>query len=143
MRFVSTLVLSLIVGLTLVLGGCAHAAKSAPRPLSVAVAVTPLGAGTVSAGQVAQIHQALRPEFERTGYIFANSRKNADLVLTVSFIPNPGGQGGRISFTSLEPTEQFREATDGGETPEAKEFRRRAQDLQAIVEAKGRNPDSH
>jgi hypothetical protein len=140
MRFLSILTFAVLGSLTIGIGGCATAQQST-RHLSVAVAI--IGTQTISAQQVVQIHQALRPELESAGYTLADSNATADLVLTVSFIPIPGGPGGRIKLTSLEPTAQFRRATEGAsDTSEAKEWRRLERDLQAIVEAQGRNPDS-
>ena len=139
MRFRSILTLAL-ASVTLGTGGCNSASQPKPRP-SVAVAIAAVGAETVSAGQVARIHQTLRPEIEGAGFVFADRNATADLVLTVSFTPIPGSPGGRIKLTSLEPTAEFRRATEGGESVEAKQFRRLERELQSIVEAQSRNPD--
>jgi hypothetical protein len=124
------------------MGGCATTERTNPRALAVTIAVTPVGARTVSAEQVAQIHQALKPELQRAGYVLADHSAMADLVLTVSFTPMPGGTGGRVKITGLEPTAQFRRETDGGDTEEAKELRRRLREIQRWAEGQSRNSDS-
>jgi glutathione S-transferase len=133
--------LSLVFVATLIfaVGGCTTPQAARARPLSVAIAITPVGTGTVSAAQAAEIQRALRPELEGAGYVLADRPTAADLVLTVSFVPAPGGPGGRIRLTGLEPTDQFRRATEGSDTLEAKEFRRLERELQSIVEARGKN----
>ena len=136
-----TLLVVAIAGTLLNFSACKTAPPPKQRPISVAVAVTPVGADAVSAAQVLQIHRALRPEIESAGYVLADPNAPADLVLTVSFTSVPGGASGRIKLISLEPAGEFRRATEGAETDEAKRFRRLERELQSIVEAQGRNPE--
>jgi hypothetical protein len=131
-RSTGIFVLTLLAGLILC-PACSTASRSEPRPLSVAVAITPVGA-TLSAEQIARVHGALKPELQRVGYTFAESSAAADLVLLVTFSPIAGGTGGRLKIIGLEPTAEFRRATDGADTPEAKEMRRRQREIEQWVE---------
>ena len=140
MRLVSIFTAAVVAASMLVLSGCGTTRK--PRPLSVAVAITTTGAEKVSTAQMAQIYQALRPEIEGAGYIFAERNATADLVLTVRLAPNAGAAGGHIKLTSLEPTDEFRRAMEGSESAESKQWRRLERELQATAEALGRNLDS-
>src|SRR5687768_7577698 len=100
--FPSQIALLFLAGV-LCCGGCATTERGSPRPLAVAVAITPIGARSVSAEQVARVHEALKPEIHRAGYTLAPGSAAADLVLVVSFTPTPGGSGGRVKITGLEP----------------------------------------
>lgn len=121
--------------------GCGTAPRA--RSLSVLIAITPMGAESVSPAQVAQIHHVLKPSVEAAGYTLAENDAAADLVLTVSFIPIPGMAGGRIKLISLEPSPEFRRATaTAGESAESKQMRRLERELQSAAEALGRNLDA-
>ena len=137
MRFSAIAVYVIFVGLVL-LSGCTNARTRNPRSLSVSVAITPIGASSLSTEQVARIHEAVKPELLRAGYTFAQTSSSADLVLLVSFTPVAGGSGGRVKVTGLEPTAQFRRATAGGDTPEANEMRRRQREFEQWLERQNR-----
>ncbi len=122
--------------------GCASNGRPNPRPLSVSVSITPIGASSLSTEQVVRVHEAIKPQLLQSGYTFAVSSSAADLVLLVSFTPIPGGNGGHVRITGIEPTAQFRRETDGGDTPEAKEMRRRQRELEQWIERQGRSSDS-
>ncbi len=128
MNVVTKTSLLVLPAIALGLGGCASHAKA--RPLAVIVAVRPVNAKPLSTEQVARIHQALDPELLRAGYVLADLTASADLVVTVSFTPTPAGSGGQVKITGIEPTAQFRRATDDGDTPEAKELRRRLSEIE-------------
>jgi hypothetical protein len=140
MRFASITVLTSFAGMILC-SACTSVDRSVQRPLSVSVAITPIDARSISNAQAAQVHEALRPELQRAGYTFADNSMTADLVLLVSFTPTVGGNGGRVKITGLSPTAEFRRATDNGDTPEAKEMRRRQRELEQWVERQSRNSD--
>ena len=122
-------------------GGAARS-RHAARPVSVAVAVTPIGVTSISTEQTKRVHAALIPELQRAGYSLAQTSAAADLVLLVSFTPTPEGEGGRVKIMGLEPSAQFRRSTDNGDTPEAKEMRRRQRELQQWIDRQLTHPDS-
>ena len=122
--------------------GVAVGSRHALRPVSVAVAVTPVGVESISSAQTKLVHAALVPELQRAGYSLAQSGVSADLVLLVSFTPTPGGPGGRVQIMGLQPSAQFRRSTDNGDTPEAKEMRRRQQELQHWIDRQSSHSDS-
>ena len=138
MHSVSSFVLVLLAAAVLC-SGCATRERQNARTLSVTVAITPLGARTLSSDQVIRIHDALKPELLRAGYSFAGNSSTADLVLLVSFTPIPDGNGGRVKIIGIEPTAQFRRETDGGDTPEAKEMRRRQREFELWAERQKSN----
>jgi hypothetical protein len=135
----SSISLLFLAGVMLCFGGCATAERASLRPLAVAVAITPIGTSSLSAEQVTRVHAALGPEIQRAGYTLAQSSAAADLVLIVNFTPTPGGGGGRVKITGLEPTAQFRQATAGGDTPEAKEMRLRQREIELWIERQHRS----
>ncbi len=134
--------LCILAGMALGFSACVNADRATQRPVAVAVAISPIGTRTLSADQVAQVHEALKPEILRAGYSLAPSRAAADLVLIVSYTPVDGGSGGRVKIMTLEPTARFLQATDGGDTPEAKEMRRRQRELEQWIERQSRSSDS-
>lgn len=125
----------------LAFAGCVHT-KSPPRPLRVAIAITPVGVASLSTAQTAHIHAALKPQVEQRGFVFAEISAAADLVLLVKFTPTPGSAGGHVQIMGIQPTTQFRRETNSGDTPEAQEMRRRQRELEQWVERQGRLGDS-
>ena len=64
----------------------------------------------------------------------------ADFVMTVSFTPATASSGPRVRVVGVEPTERFRSATDGENTAEAKEWRKRLRELETSSAIWGPNP---
>ena len=122
----------------LALVGCATSRQASRQP-AVAIAVGLIAGGPPSAGDLARIHRALQPEFARIGLAMAGTRAEADFVATVSFDPTAGPDG-RIVVNGIEPTAKFRAATDDGDTPEAREWRRRQREIELWMERQNR-PD--
>jgi hypothetical protein len=108
----------------------------------VAIAVRLVGDAIPSAHQVNHIRQVLQSELLRKGFTLAEDPGVAEYVLTVSFIPAPDGEGGRVSIASFEPARRFRDATDAGDTPEAKEWRRRLREIEGWAQLQGSGRDS-
>jgi len=106
------------------------------------MAVTPIGARSLSHEQVACVHEALIPEIRRAGYSVAKNRADADFMVLVNFTPVAGGSGGRVKITGLEPTAPFLRATEQGDTPEARELRRRQREIEQWMERQSRNSDA-
>ena len=128
----------LIIGL-LMATGCATVREESP---TVAIAVRLAGdVVPPSADHIRHIRAGLQPSLQRAGFALAEDATVADYVLTVTFRPAVDGQGGHVSIASFEPTRQFREATDAGDTPEAKEWRRRQREIEQWMERQGRGQD--
>jgi hypothetical protein len=125
----------MLVILTLAYAGCATLPKRTP---TVAIAVRLTGNGVPAPDHLAHIRAGLQPSLVRAGFVLAEDASIADYVLTVAFIPAITGQGGQVSIASFEPTRRFREAIDAGDTPEAKEWRRRQREIEEWVERQSR-----
>jgi hypothetical protein len=97
---------------------------------AVAIAIGPVGNRPPSAAEVSETLQALQPALLRAGASLADRKEAADFVMTVSFIPATGESGSRIKVVGIEPTARFQAATDRGDTPEAKEWRRRVREIE-------------
>lgn len=97
---------------------------------AVAIAIRPVGDRPPSSDEMRQTLEALRPALLRAGASIAERRDLADFVLTVTFTPATGSSGSRVTVAGLEPTARLREANEGGETPETKEFRRRVRQME-------------
>jgi len=125
----------------LALVGCATTHQP-PKPPTVAIAVGPVAGAAPTAEHLTRIHQALQPEFARIGLAMAGTRAEADFVATVSFDPT-AGPNGRIVVNGIEPTAKFRTATDDGDTPEAREWRRRQHEIELWMERQHRPDPSY
>jgi hypothetical protein len=101
-----------------------------PRLPAVAIAIRPVGDRPPSPDEIRQTLEALRPALLRAGASVAERRDLADFVMTVTFTPATGSSGSRVIVNGIEATARFRDATQGGETPETKEFRRRVRDME-------------
>jgi hypothetical protein len=110
--------------------GCSTTAPRSPAAPSVAIAVIAATGVPPSVEQITRILEALRPELARVGFRVTEAREAADYLVTVSFTPSPGFNGGRVAVVGIEPSTQFRTATGASETPEAKEWRRRLGEIE-------------
>lgn len=128
----------LLMGAVFVGAGCSTPGQ---RLTAVAIAVRPVGNRPPSTEEIRRIHDSLQPALIRMGASVAQSREGADLVMTVDFIPATGDSGPRVKVIGVEPTARFREATDGGDTPEANDWRRRQREMEAWAERQGRGLD--
>jgi hypothetical protein len=97
---------------------------------AVAIAIGPVGNRPPSPAEVSETLQALQPALLRVGASVADQKEAADFVLTVNFIPATSESGSQIRVVGIERTARFQEATDRGDTPEAKEWRRRVQEIE-------------
>ena len=132
---------SLITGLLSLAATCVGAGCTSPAPPrlpAVAIAITPVGNRPPSAEEIHRVHQALTPALLQMGALVAERRDVADFVITVSFTPATASAGSRVTVIGVEPTARFREATDGGDTPEAKEWRRRMREIEGWAGSQGR-----
>jgi hypothetical protein len=103
----------------------------APQNLpTVVIALRPVGDRAPAPDEIRQTLEALRPALSRAGASLTERRDLADFVLTVTFTPATGSSGSRVIVNGLEPTARQRDAMDGGETPETKEFRRRIRGME-------------
>src|SRR5688572_16255994 len=103
----------------------------APQRLpTVAIGIRPIADRPPSPDEIRQTLEALRPALLRAGAAIAERRDLADFVLTVTFTPATDSSGSRVTVAGLEPTARLRDAIDGGETPETKEFRRRVRQME-------------
>ena len=116
--------------------GCISHAQ--PRLPAVAIAIRPVGDSPPSAEDINLVLQALKPALLQKGASVAERRELADFVMTVSFTPATASAGSRVTVISIEPTARFRDATDGGDTPEAKEWRRRVREIEGWAASQGR-----
>jgi hypothetical protein len=74
------------------------------------------------------------------GFRLAEARNAADFVVTVSFTPIPGGSGGRVTVTGIEPSAEFRRMMGTGETEEEREYRRRLREYEQWAQRQNRDP---
>jgi hypothetical protein len=100
-----------------------------PRLPAVAIAIRPVGDRPPSAEEVQLVLQALRPALLQKGASVAERRDLADFVMTVNFMPATAASASRVTVLGIEPTARYRESTEGGETPEMKEWQRRLRQL--------------
>src|SRR5688572_1641209 len=124
-----SLVLTVLLSLsaTFVVTSCTSPTQA--RLPAVAIAIRPVGDRPPSAEEVQQVLQVLKPALIQKGASVAERRDLADFVMTVSFTPASAASGSRVTVIGLEATSRYREASDGGETPEMREWRRRMQQL--------------
>jgi hypothetical protein len=130
-------VVLLSLGAAFVGASCTSPAEQ--RVPAVAIAIRPVGDRPPSAEEVQLVLQALKPALLQKGASVAERRDLADFIMTVGFVPATSSSGSRVRVISIEPTARFREATDGGDTPEAKEMRRRVRDLEGWNGGEGRS----
>jgi hypothetical protein len=103
----------------------------------VAIAIRPNGGRPPSTEEIQQVLQAFKPALSQKGASVAERRDLADFVLTVSYTPATISAGSRVTVIGIEPTPRFRDATDGGDTPEAKEWRRRVREIEGFAGSRG------
>ena len=126
----ASIILTILFTLAAAFMGASCTTPAQPRLPTVAIAIRPVGDRPPSPDEIRQTLEALRPPLLRAGASIAARRDLADFVLTVTFTPATASSGSRVSVNGLEPTARLRDATDGGETPEMKEFRRRVRDME-------------
>ncbi len=119
--------------------GCSATSKRSINSPVVAVAVSTQGGAPPTAAEVARIHQALQPELTRAGFSLAADREAAAFIVSVTFTRPSGIDGERVKITGFEPRKQFHDATNGGDTPEAREVRRRQREYEQWVERQARS----
>jgi hypothetical protein len=120
--------------------GTSCTSPAQPRVPAVAIAIRPVGDSPPSTEEIQQVLQALKPALLQKGASVAERRDAADFVMTVSFTPATASAGSRVTVIGVEPTARFREATDGEDTPEAKEWRRRLREVGSDVIQQGFRP---
>ena len=124
--------------------GCAapNRTASASSLPSVALVVRLAGGGTLSPAQLRTIHEGMQKDLAAAGYCFARNTPAADFLVTVRFTPdalNP--DDGHIAVTAVEPNPMNRRGaayTENG-SDEAKEQRRRMQEIERWVELQARS----
>ena len=119
--------------------GCTHPVQQ--RLPAVAVAIRPVDDRPPSTVETQLVLQALKPALLQAGASIAERGDPADFVMTVSFIPATESSASRVKVIGIEPTPRFRDATDGADSPEAKDWRRRLRDIEQWVEREGRRSD--
>jgi hypothetical protein len=130
-------IVALLFLLLLAIAGTSCSTTPAPRSVAmpaVAVAVTSADGSRPSTEQLTRIYQAMQPELLKVGLRLAEGRNAADFVVTVSFTPTPGGSGGRIAVTGIEPSAEFRRKIGNGESEEARELRRRVREMEMLMQ---------
>ena len=119
-----------LLSLTAAFMGAGCATPVEQRLPTVAIAIRPVGNRPPSPDEIRQTLEALRPALLQAGASVAERRDLADFVLTVTFAPATDSSGSRVTVAGLEPTARLRDAVDGGESPETKEFRRRVRQME-------------
>ena len=127
----ASIILAVLLSLAVPFVGTSCTSPAQPRLPAVAIAIRPVGNRPPSAEETHLVLQALKPALLQKGASVAERRDLADFVMTVSFTPATAASGSRVTVIGLEPTTRFRDGSDGGETPEMKEWRRRLRELDA------------
>ena len=123
------------------LAGCAAPVREVKGSPAVTVLVRLVGGGTLSPGQLANIHRSLQNDIKAAGYHFAANSHVADLLVTVRFTPdalNP--DFGHVAVTSIEPNPLNRRGSASLKdvSEEEKELRRKVQDIERWTESQAR-----
>jgi hypothetical protein len=102
----ATLGVAALVGIA----GCSSAPRAVSKP-SVAIAITTADSHAPSRAEVAFIYQAVQPEIEGAGYVFAANPRTADYLAHVRYAADQfGSSGGRITIVSVDPNDGRRDA---------------------------------
>jgi hypothetical protein len=128
MRRAST-ILIVLLSLVAAFAGAGCSSPIQQRLPAVAIAIRPVGDRPPSKEEISQVLGALKPALLQKGASVAERRDLADFVMTVSFTPATAASGSRVTVIGIESTARYRDGSDGGDTPEMKEWRRRLQQL--------------
>ena len=88
---------------------CTSAQRSSRAGRSAAIAIVMEGGGVPTAGHVAEVYAAIRPEIARLGYVIAADPRSAEVVVHVKFKPDLSGAGGRVSILNVASTTDQRQ----------------------------------
>ena len=88
---------------------CTSAQRTSRAGRSAAVAIVMEGGGVPTAGHVAEVYTAMRPEIARLGYVMAADPRSAEVVVHVKFKPDLSGAGGRVSILNVASTTDQRQ----------------------------------
>ena len=133
-------ILLLALAAVCAIAGCATPAR--PNLAAVAIAIRPVGDRPPTADETRQVLQALQPALLRVGAAIAPSRADADFLMTVTFTPATASSGSRVLVNGIEPATRYKNATDAGDTPEAREWRRRLREIEGWAQSQNSGRDS-
>lgn len=133
-------IFTVLLPLAAIGAGAGCTSPTSPRLPTAAIAIRPVENRPPSAEEAQVVLQTLRPMLLQKGAALAERSDSADFVVTVNFTPANAGSGPRVTVIGIEPTNRFRDATSGDDTPEAREWRRRLREIEGWARNQARDP---